>query len=359
MTSKTPHILVVGAGIVGSSLAYQLARQRVRVTLLSSPIGATETSFSWINGGYDTPEFYTAFRQQAIADWHRLDHELNGRLRINWSGALTWYDDAAVAERIARKLIQAGYPVRLVDQPELRRLEPSLVKLPPQVLFAEAEGAIDSVRATDLFCAAARHAGATVQRGNEVLALTTAGSRVTGVVTAAGQVTADVVVLAAGVSTPRLCQPLGVVLPLHESPAILMAFHTSQPFVNRIVSTPFMDIRAASPTLTLAAGEYVDESVENSPLAIAQRTLDRLREEWLGTEPITIGSVRIGQRPMPLDGLPIIGPVSQLDGLYLSVMHAGVTLAALAGRLVTRDLLGRQDGALLAPYRPVRFELGR
>ena len=63
----------------------------------------------------------------------------------------------------------------------------------------------------------------------------------------------------------------------------------------------------------------------------------------------------IGQRPMPQDGLPIIGRVNHLYGLYLSVMHAGVTLAAVTGRLAAAEILSDQDDDLLSTYRLERF----
>lgn len=58
-------------------------------------------------------------------------------------------------------------------------------------------------------------------------------------------------------------------------------------------------------------------------------------------------------RPVPADGLPVMGEAA--DGLYLAVMHSGATLAALAGELAAREILGGSAEPLLAPYRPGRF----
>ena len=48
---------------------------------------------------------------------------------------------------------------------------------------------------------------------------------------------------------------------------------------------------------------------------------------------------------MPADGEPIIGPVAEVPGLYLAVMHSAVTLAAAVGRLVARELVDGTDRA--------------
>lgn len=360
MRSERPHIVVVGAGIMGASFAYHLACQHARVTLVTKALkpanSVTEKSFAWINVRPDAPETYLTLRQQAIDDWHRVEEELRGQLKIDWSGALTWCEDVAETELLMRKLTNAGYQVDLINQQEIRRLEPNLKNVPPQATLAKNEGAIDPKLTTELLITAARQAGADIQLDNDVMSLMTNGSRVTGIVTTSGKIAADVVVLAAGVDTSTLCRPLGVTLPINASPAILMSFHTPYQFVNRIISNSFMEIRAASTTLTLAAEDYIDESIENNSQAIAQRTLEKVKEHWLGTEQIKLANVMVGKRPIPQDGLPIIGRITRVEGLYVSVMHAGVTLAAIVGRLATAEILSGQDDNLLSYYRPTRFD---
>ena len=359
MISKQLHIVVVGAGIVGASLAYHLQRGQAQVTLLDkepNPVdGATANSFGWITVNPDSPQAYITLRQQAIADWHRLDEELKGQLKLNWSGALTWRDDPTETERMANRLMEAGYAVRVIDQPHIQRLEPNLKKVPSRAMWAQDEGAIDPQLTLPGLITAARRVGVSCQLENEVVSLQVSGSRLTGVLTAQGVIHADLVILATGVAATTLCQPLAVHLPLTNSPAILVAFRTARPFVNRIVSSPMLELRVASPTLTLCAEEYLDDSIENNPQVIARRSLDTIKAQWHHTESLALTTVRVGSRPMPADGLPLIGRISSIDGLYVSVMHAGVTLAAVVGRLVACELLSDQEEALLAAYRPTRF----
>jgi glycine/D-amino acid oxidase-like deaminating enzyme len=58
---------------------------------------------------------------------------------------------------------------------------------------------------------------------------------------------------------------------------------------------------------------------------------------------------------MPADGEPIIGPVAEVPGLYLAVMHSAVTLAAAAGRLVARELVDSTVESALTGSRLDRF----
>ncbi|RDC63552.1 NAD(P)/FAD-dependent oxidoreductase [Adhaeribacter pallidiroseus] len=264
MTSKHPHIIIIGAGIVGASLTYHLAKQNARVTLLdkaAKPANeATEKSFAWIVAGYDATQMYMSLRQQAISDWHRVEDELNRRLKIDWTGALTWLESNEKTEEWMCKLKHSDSKVRLVEEQELRLLEPNLKTVPSLAMFAEDEGAINPNLTTNLFIKAAQEWGAKVLLDAEVLSLLINKSAIEGVATNKGTIIADVVVLATGVNTVSLCHPLHLKLPIDVSPAILMELHNPDRFVNHIVSNPFMEIRAASDTLTLAAENYIDES---------------------------------------------------------------------------------------------------
>lgn len=59
---------------------------------------------------------------------------------------------------------------------------------------------------------------------------------------------------------------------------------------------------------------------------------------------------------MPEDGLPVVGPIPGADGVYVAVMHAGVTLAPVVGRLVAAEIVEGIEAAELAGVRPARFQ---
>jgi len=68
-----------------------------------------------------------------------------------------------------------------------------------------------------------------------------------------------------------------------------------------------------------------------------------------------VQDVMIGWRPLPLDGLPVLGANPAVPAHYLAVMHSGVTLAPVIGQLVANEILSGQVDPRLSPYRPMRF----
>lgn len=352
---KPSSVIVVGAGIVGAAIAYHLARQGAQVTVLeqdSPGSGVTRHSFAWINPHGEFPPAARALRAQALADYRRLQHELPA-LQVRWSGALTY----GAAEQQAPDTDEptAEAPTQWLDRAGVAQLEPHLQVLPERARYAPGEGSLDPVAATRTLLDAACTHGARVFDQTRVLGLRVEGQRVLGANTAAGLHRADQVLLASGCATPALLAPLGIQLPVQASPSILIRIHAPPGLVKTLVSNSQLEIREAADGSLLLAEDYIDAQGPQGPEAIAQQALASIRQLFRGAQAITLRSVEVGLRPMPEDQLPIIGPSPRYQGLYLAVMHAGVTLAPTVARLIGQELLHGQTCAELAACRPARF----
>ena len=66
----------------------------------------------------------------------------------------------------------------------------------------------------------------------------------------------------------------------------------------------------------------------------------------------------VGYRPMPGDGFPVVGRPPKIDGLYLAVLHSGITLAPAVGLFAAEEIIGGNRNDLLKPYGPERFLQG-
>lgn len=252
---------MLGAGIVGACIAYQLARRGAAVSLVDKgqpAAGVTREAFGWINVSHSILEPDLPLRHLAIPAYHRLECALDHTLQVNWCGALTWVRGCAQTESFVRECAARGHDVRLIERHEVAALEPNLIHPPIHAAYAADEGAVDPVPATQALIRAAQQAGADIRLNIGPVTLAVNDQKITGLRTNEYSMTADVVVLAAGNGAAALCKPLGIGLPIKTSPAILLRLKTTGPLVKAVISNPEMEIRQATASHAVAAENYID-----------------------------------------------------------------------------------------------------
>lgn len=358
MGKSSQKVLVIGAGIIGASIAYHLARHGAAVTVIDrgQPAGeATEKSFAWINASYRNAEPYFRLRFQAMQEYRRLERELEGALAVNWCGCLSWDLSDQELEDYAQTYANWGYEVRLVEQAEIRALEPNLIEPPARAAYAAGEATLDPVAATEALLAGAERHGAEVRLGCEVSEVLTDGAGIAGVETSTGHIDADRVVLAAGVDCGPMAERLGISLPMNHAPGLLLHCKAAAPLVTRVIDSPDLNVRQAPDGRLIVAADFGGSPVPNDPEAEAERLLAYLKARFRGSNTVEKERVTIGLRPIPADGLPAVGFAPNVEGLYIAVMHSGITLAPAVGRFAATEILDGVRVGLLDPFRLDRF----
>ncbi|MDA0676998.1 MAG: FAD-dependent oxidoreductase, partial [Chloroflexi bacterium] len=92
MDSQT-RIVVVGAGIVGSSIAFQLTRRHKNVTVIDIARpgrGATLASYAWINSRDKSPREYHDLNRRSLDMWPRFARDLKDDIGLRWGGEMRW-----------------------------------------------------------------------------------------------------------------------------------------------------------------------------------------------------------------------------------------------------------------------------
>ena len=349
------RIIIIGAGIIGAAIAHQLARTGADVLVMDAKgpaSGATGASFGWINASFYLNEAHFQLRTEGIAAWHRLglgDH-------VTWQGSLCW-DEGDLPEQCNR-LTAMGYAADLVDKARFQEMEPH-VHAPEQALYFRTEGIAAPAETTATLLA---HPRVRMMQGLQVVSLLTTGSTMRGVRTSAGDYEADRVIIAAGTGAPALLADIGHTLPLVPRPAVMMRTPPLPPTLAHVICAPGQELRQDgrghlwAPT---SPNHQSDTSValSEAPEALADAAMHRVRA-LLGQDDIHWDRCMIGWRPMPEDGLPVIGQTGP-EGLYLAVMHSGITLAAIVGELMSLQVMGaalsNAQADLLAPYGAERF----
>jgi glycine/D-amino acid oxidase-like deaminating enzyme len=355
---SSQKIIVIGAGIVGASIAWHLARRGADVTIVARTPGgvATPNSFAWINASWGNPEFYYRFRTQSMREWKRVAEELPG-LPLDWCGGLCWDLPPDELEAFAAEHGGWGYGVRRVGRDECAVIEPELAQLPDFALHIAEEGAVEPVAAAKLMLADAQRYGATLLEDMDVKRLITENGRIVGIETSGGPLMAERVVLAAGAATKDLAATAGIDLPVESPPGLIVHSHPHRKLLNGLVIGMELHMRQTAEGRIIAGSDFGGSDPGDEPQKAADALFAKVRAMLRDADELELDFFTVGYRPTPKDGFPIIGPCAQAQGLYLAVLHSGVTLAPLVGLMAADEILGEQRDSVLAPFRPSRFAI--
>ena len=372
------NVAVIGAGILGAAIAWRLAQRCVRVALIDKGEpghGASSHSFAWINAGAKEPIGYHNLNRRSLEMWPRFaagigDHGDPDSVGLRWGGKVSWQSDPVAAEGLAarvRQLQSWGYPARLIDAGELKRLEPALDVGPVAAAeYSPNEGQVEPQMVVDACLRRLREMGCEIHAATEVYGFERHDDgRIHGLATASGSRDVDAVVIAAGTATTRLAALAGVNVPQAESPGVVIRTNPLPPLLHNVpvvYAPPLGDGRreihlrqCADGRLMIGEGDQ-ESLAEDDTQAHADDLLARACRYLPGLAGAQAVPVPVGWRPMPLDGYPVMGFASQAPNLYVALTHSGVTLAPALSQLAVQEICdGTPADAVLGPYRPQRF----
>ena len=354
---SSPRVIVVGAGIVGASLAWHLTSRGAGVTIVEAgaPGGvATPNSFAWINSNYSFSETYFLLRHHSMADWRRLVRDVPG-LPVSLNGSVYLPAGRIDLEDFVQRNAAWGYRVELVDGARVRELEPNLVTDADVAAHALDEGAVEPDEAARVLVDASVSRGAVLHHNTRVERLVLAGGRVSGVVIGGERVEADEIVIAAGAATPALVRETGFEVPLSTPPGLLAHTRPVPKLLNGLVLADGLHLRQKANGQLLAGSDYQGSALADDAEEGGRELVRRMKAALRTNEDIALERTTTGLRPMPGDGVPIVGRVSGVEGLYIAVTHSGVTLCPALGDMGAREILEGNRDALLEPFGPERF----
>ncbi|MGI9525379.1 MAG: NAD(P)/FAD-dependent oxidoreductase [Hyphomicrobiaceae bacterium] len=353
----TMRISVIGAGIIGSAIAYHLARCGARVLLIDElGIGGLTSpcSFGWTNATFGNPKPYYDLRCRAMREWDVLK-ENAADIPFQQSGCLYLDSDRIDLPAFFEQHRSWGYDLEWVSDAQISELEPNLTRRVDLGLFAPKEGAVEAEGAARCFAQMLVAQGGQTVRTARVENLLYAGEKIGGIVLDGEAIASDLVVLAAGVATAQLAKMAGVHIPLEASPGLLIHTKPISPRLSHVVLAPGLHFRQQANGALLAGADFGGGEVSDEPEVNSRDLLARLESELATDDNLELDRYTLGVRPIPGDGLPIVGHPVGVNGLYLAVTHSGATLAPLIGRYVAEEILEGDRNPLLMPFGPSRF----
>lgn len=362
-------VIVVGGGVVGSSIAWHLARKGAKVTLVEERSIAAAASGASAGGvrqqGRDPREMPLAIA--AIARWEHLEDELGADIHYYREGHLKLYEreeDVAAAHESVRSQRALGLDIVVVEGRELHDLAPGIAPHIVAGTYTANDGHANPTLTTQAYATAAKQAGATIQTGVRVTGFVRSGDRITGVSTSDGGMEADHVVLATGAWTRQLLAPLGVDLPIFPAGLQMILTKPMPKLLRQVVGAhgrplSLKQLREGNyligggwpgdVDMVSGVGKTRDESLAGS-METASSIFPVLREtaierSWVGVEGICA------------DEVPIIGPVPGYEGLIVAAGFSGhgFALSPITGQLVAELIVDGQPSIPLDEFRAERF----
>ena len=374
--------IVVGAGVVGSSVAYRLAQAGARVVLLDAgPVGGgtSRVSYAWVNACEKlTRHDYFALNFAGWRAHQALAEEFGALPWLHRPGVLQWDGAGAEATGLGEedfdkfaRLREWGYPVELLSADDVRRLEPDVDTESAgngPILHYPEDGWCDGPVYAGAMAAAARDRhGATLRPYTRIAGLVIEGRQVSGVRTADGeQIGADIVVNCAGRWVNEAAAAPEAEVPLAPTLGLIAYTAGTSTSLRRALRTPLVNLRPDGAGRLLLRSNELDRVAAGDASLVpggwtspgqpqAQELARRTRQLMPALGPVEVEAVRVAIRPIPKDGFPAIGPVRDLGGYYVVVTHSGVTLAPFLGIAVADEIVHGRLRDALAPFRPARL----
>lgn len=364
----TSDVIIVGGGVIGCGIAYELARRGMAVTLVER--GEIGGEASWASAGIlnipSRPEATPArieLHRRSLARYPGLLAELAERTGQNVDFAHTGDLTVAVGAEAAAERAQLvawqqaqGFAIEPVDLAEAREREPALPPDVHSVWHTPIASSLSVHLLTRSLAAAAASFGATILPGTPAGGLLREGDWVTGVRLLDRDLSGGTVVLAAGAWTRFFGQQAGANLPTAPVKGQIIAFGRTPVQPKHILSGHggYVRPRPDGSTIVAATTEPeagFDRRVTGAGLAWLLALVRTLCPILLEGEVIASWA---GLRPGTATINPMLGPVPGVPGLWVAAGHhrTGAVEAAASADLIAAALAENEFEPLLAEFAP-------
>ena len=367
------EVVIAGGGVIGLSIAHALASRGMHDIIIverSGPGGESSSAAAGMLAPQAEADCADDFFELAIAS-RDLYQSFAGALReksgidieLDNTGtlylALTEEDEKECAERFEWQK-KAGLPIESLSAAEARSLESCISKSVRSALRFPLDVQVENRRLVNALTEANEKSGVRLISGTTVERVIHYRGRVIGIQTSAGDISCAIVVLAAGAWMSAFTNadkslPAVRVEPVRGQ---MVCFETNPRLARHVIYSPRgyivprMDGRLLAGSTTESVG--FDKRVTGAGL---HTILTHALEIAPDVAKLPLLDSWAGLRPRASDGLPVLGPCAEIEGLFYATGHYrnGILLAPITGELIAEAIVNKSVSPLITPFTPERF----
>ncbi len=361
-------VAIIGGGIIGGSIALELAQRELRVVILDRQQPGHEAS--WAAAGMlapvlDSPEdaplmplakasfkLYPDF-VSAVESTSGFAAGLRRKPTIH-----AFFAPHGESERNAMiaDLRRVDIAAEAMSAAEARGAEPVLGESVRAAVWLPEEASVEPRILTEAVLAAAARHGAHIRTGVPVTSLLREGSRVAGVIAGGEKIAAGKVVLAAGCYSGGI-EGLGRYAPTHPVRGQMVALRPTNGALSHVLRSHRGYVVPRNNGCVVAGSTLENAGFEKcvTPAGLRQ-ILDAAVELAPALSNAVILETWAGLRPGTPDGLPLLGP-TDLEGLLIATGHYrnGILLAPITAKLIREWIVDGRTSEATEKFSPLRF----
>lgn len=385
MLPKKADVLIIGGGVIGSSIAYHLSKRKIGVVLLEKgdlASGASSACDGLIFLQSKKPGVHLELALESKKRFDHLGEELDFDIEYKNHGGMVVIENEQELQAMklfVEKQQKIGLDVSLLDTDQARKMEPSLSEKNLGSTFSPLDGQVNPILLTFAFISAAKKLGTEVLTHIEITGIELKSGKVRSIITAKGEIETDTIVNATGAYAARIGKLIDLDIPIKPRRGQILVTEAAPQILGRGLLSAGYIAAKFDPSLaeTQGVGISMDQTSSGNLLLGSTREFvgfDK-RTTYEGINSILRNTSRIipqlknmhiirsfaGLRPYTPDGLPILGKVQGIEGFIMAAGHEGdgMALSPITGELIAELIDTGETSISLDHFRLERFFHGK